>query len=130
MRRRVRRLAWVGVALCAVALAWGVTERVFTPEPTVTEANVGRLREGMTLRDVEAILGTIHQMGISGHGARERVWVRRTGCAWVTFDDRTGGMIGAQFLDASAPAMARVLEVYGRPSEPSLLDRLRSLLGW
>jgi hypothetical protein len=40
-------LVWVGVALTVVALALGVTERLLRPAPTVTEANVGRLREGM-----------------------------------------------------------------------------------
>jgi len=84
----------------------------------------------MTLREVEAILGEPHQMGISGGGASSRVWVRRSGCAWVTFDDRSGGVIHASFYDASDPAMPGIVELFGYPSEPSLLDRLRSLLGW
>ena len=83
----------------------------------------------MTLREVEAILGDTHQMGKSSQGFSSRVWVRRSGCAWVTFD-RSGGLFHAEFCDASDPAMARVIEVFGRPSDPSLFDRLRALLGW
>jgi hypothetical protein len=30
-RRTVRRVAWVGVALCAVALAFGLADLVFGP---------------------------------------------------------------------------------------------------
>src|SRR5262249_5774649 len=56
-RRRMRRLAWVGVALCLVLMALGVTERLLAPLPGVTEENLGRVRSGMTVAEVEALFG-------------------------------------------------------------------------
>jgi len=47
----------MGVALCLVALALGVTERLLEPPPGVTETNLRRLRKGMTLREGEAVFG-------------------------------------------------------------------------
>jgi hypothetical protein len=122
-RRTLRRLAWMGVAVCVVAVALGVTERLLAPTPSVTEANVGRLRKGMTLREVEAILGTTHQMGPSGHGAWERVWVRRSGCAWVTFDDRSGGLIARPRDGAGDRGLRRAARPWP-PGPPPLLVQL------
>jgi hypothetical protein len=56
-RRLVRRLAWVGVALTVVALAFGVTVAVLESAPGVTEANVRRICPGMTPAEVETLLG-------------------------------------------------------------------------
>src|SRR5262245_4174386 len=47
----------LGVGVALVALAFAVTHQLLTPPPGVTEANVTRLRPGMTLNQVEAILG-------------------------------------------------------------------------
>ncbi|HYT90030.1 MAG TPA: hypothetical protein VEL76_15090 [Gemmataceae bacterium] len=64
MKRWTRRVAWVGIALTVVVLALGVTERLLW-QPGVTEANVRRLRAGMTLQEVENLLG-----GPSGNYSR------------------------------------------------------------
>jgi hypothetical protein len=47
----------LGVGIAVVALAFAVTDCVIGPAPGVTEANARRIRPGMTLREVEAILG-------------------------------------------------------------------------
>jgi hypothetical protein len=57
-RRFLRRLACVGVALCVVALGFGVTVRLLGPRPGVSQANYNRLRLGMGLTEVAAILGS------------------------------------------------------------------------
>src|SRR4051794_40059365 len=88
-RRSVRRLAWVGVALCLVALALGVTVRLLEPPPGVTEANVRRIRLGMTLAEVEAVLG---QPPDSCEAETEEVWSAtwsgEEGDVDVTFDEK------------------------------------------
>ncbi len=53
----VRRGAWVGVALTVVVLAFGVTTRLLSLIPGITEDNVRRIHIGMTAREVAAILG-------------------------------------------------------------------------
>jgi hypothetical protein len=51
----------LGVGITLVALALVVTDQLLTPPltPGVTEANVNRLRVGMTVTEVEAILGPL-----------------------------------------------------------------------
>jgi hypothetical protein len=68
MKRLVRRVAWVGVAVTLVALALGTTTRILGPSPGVTEANVRRIQPGMTMKEVEAILGTPPQERFSFDG--------------------------------------------------------------
>jgi hypothetical protein len=51
------RVYLLGVGLALVGLAFAVTDWALSLRPGVTEANVRRLREGMTLAEVEAILG-------------------------------------------------------------------------
>jgi hypothetical protein len=49
----------LGVGIALAALAFAVTDALLTPPPTpgVTEANVRRIRQGMSLAKVEGILG-------------------------------------------------------------------------
>src|SRR5262245_56401828 len=54
MSKRVYLLG-VGIALLGVGLT--VTDWVLSLRPGVTEANVKRIRAGMTVREVEALLG-------------------------------------------------------------------------
>jgi hypothetical protein len=51
------RVYALGVGLALVALALVLTDQYLSGLPGVTGANVRRLREGMTLAEVEAILG-------------------------------------------------------------------------
>jgi hypothetical protein len=52
-----RRVFLLGVGLAAVALAFVVTDSVIGRAPGVTETNARRLRAGMSLEEIEAILG-------------------------------------------------------------------------
>src|SRR5262249_10302590 len=52
-----RRVYLLGVGLALVALALAFTDWALSLRPGVTEANVKRIRPGMTLTDVEALMG-------------------------------------------------------------------------
>jgi hypothetical protein len=52
-----RRVYLLGVGLALVALALAVTDWALSLRYGVTEANYRRIRPGMTLEQVEAILG-------------------------------------------------------------------------
>jgi hypothetical protein len=54
---RLRRGVSVAIALCLLVLGWGLTTRLLKPPPGVTLENCQRVRAGMMLQDVEAILG-------------------------------------------------------------------------
>jgi hypothetical protein len=133
MKRRLRRLAWVGVALTVVALAFGVTVRLLGPEPPgVTATNVRRIRVGMTLQQVKQLLGP-HMSdnlppdtpGLEPACEGERVGYHWPGVAgevvvWVR-DGRCEGRVDW----ITDPAK----RYYPAPKTDSPLDRLRSLLG-
>jgi hypothetical protein len=52
-----RQVFLLGVGLCLIALAFAVTDHLLTLQPGVTEANVKRIRKGMSEEEVQAILG-------------------------------------------------------------------------
>jgi hypothetical protein len=52
-----RQVFLLGVGLCLIALALALTEHVLDLQPGVTEANVRRIRKGMTEEDVRGLLG-------------------------------------------------------------------------
>jgi hypothetical protein len=114
------RVYLLGVGVALVALAFLLTDALVW-EPGVTEANVRRIRPGMSLDQVEAILG---EKGIAVDlrdnppGRPPSVpwlWSARTGAAWVR--------VGAGGRVESASWMSC------RP-EPSPFARLRAWLGW
>jgi hypothetical protein len=126
-KRAVRRLAWVGVALTVVALGFGVTMRLLEPTPGVTEPNLRRIRDGMTLAEVEAIFG--RPADVEGRGVSELgpgSWVTRgwRGQGWdasVWFAEDSGRVDGVYRYQGGI----------GLPlDEGGPLDRLRSLFGW
>ena len=57
LRPRRRRLLLFGLGAAAAVLAGGVFLRAQLPRPGVTVANYQRIRDGMTVAEVEAILG-------------------------------------------------------------------------
>ena len=52
-----RRVFLLGVGLALVALGLAFTDWALSLQPGVTEANVKRIRPGMALEEVEALLG-------------------------------------------------------------------------
>ncbi len=90
-----------GVALVLVALAFLLTDWLLTPPPGVTEANVKRLRPGMTVEQIEAILGQrldipIRFSALSGSGFGGNVEVRR-----VAIDPRIAVPAGVEKIARS-----------------------------
>ncbi len=55
--RRKRLLLWAFVAVGAVALGWLAAVVLTRPRPGVTEVNYGRITYGMTLAEVQGLLG-------------------------------------------------------------------------
>jgi hypothetical protein len=51
------RVYSLGIGIALVALAFLVTEAALGPRPGVTEVNARRIRPGMTMAEVEAVLG-------------------------------------------------------------------------
>jgi hypothetical protein len=115
--RTLRRLLWAGIALCVLALALGLTERLLGRQPGVTAENAARVRRGMTLPEVEALMGM--------PGKREEIPVisyaffGREGVASIIFDER-GRAFGAPCVYFRSTA----------PPRPGPLGRLREWLGW
>jgi hypothetical protein len=123
---------WVfllGVGVMLVALAFVVTYRALGPKPGVTEANVRRLKPGMTVREVETILG-----------AKARVLARAGDCCknalapdpspspWVALSWGEDGMALVYFDERDHLERAEFRRT--RATRQSPLDSLRSRLGW
>jgi hypothetical protein len=113
-----RRVYLLGLGLALVALALAVTDWALSLQPGVTKANAKRIRPGMTLRQVEAILGgpgtflgKEHPRSPENHV----LWESVDAWALVGFDQR-----------------GRVMSAICFPQEqrPPPLARLRAWLGW
>ena len=100
----------LGLALAAVALAFVATDALLW-RPGLTEANARRIREGMTLREVEGLLGRAPDWELMAGG-----WVWRS--AEVT-------------VIVHMSPEHRVVDVAGLRSapRPGPLDSLRPLFG-
>jgi hypothetical protein len=118
---------FAGLALLAVAGAFLLTDRLLTPPPGVTEANVKRIREGMRLAEVEAILGP-----------RTKTWQAQG--EWAisgTLDDgvvvcfEAGRVSRVGISSVRGPSCWHAPSAYRFPrATPRPLDRLRAWLGW
>jgi hypothetical protein len=117
MAMRKRALLWLtGLALVALALL--LTDRLLW-QPGLAEDNVRRLRPGLTLAEVEALLGgpsaNMFEMPPDYRAFRwQREWREGGNSVVVQF-----------FADGTVMAAAG----RGRP-QPSPLARLRGWLGW
>jgi hypothetical protein len=130
----------LGLGMALIGLALAVTDWVMGPHPGATEANARRIRPGMTLAEVEAILGGPgrHSLGDGEGGCRwdhyswvgsdtliiihtARPWLADAGTGTVTRNGVT--------VHRASPSL---LAAYGqtRQTSPSFLARLRSRLGW
>jgi len=121
-----RQVYLLGAGLALVALAFAATEAALGPRSGVTEANVKRIRPGMTLAEVEAIFGgpadAVFEAILPDAGEPQlegdlRLWGLDRPNAAVLFGV-DGGVIRAEWVPGSAEA------------EPSPLARLRAWLGW
>jgi hypothetical protein len=113
----------LGVGLALVALALAFTDWALSLQSGVTERNVKRIREGMTLAEVEAITGRpadfrcpLTKFGRPiGYGE----WNGAGGTMVVDFDE-DGCALYARWRVARA----------GAGSRPAFLARLRAWWGW
>jgi hypothetical protein len=115
-----RRIFWLGVAIIVVGPAFVVTDAVLGPRPGPTEANARRVKKGMTLRDVEAILGGSGRADITFSDLR-----------WVGTRYNWNGPNGVVFVWLVSPRFDTTPAVVGTvrfmPTAGSgLLERLRS----
>lgn len=83
-----------GLALAVLGIALALTHELLGPWPGVNERNVGRIREGMSLREVEAILGGRGRWhgraGSLRYAQTTYVWQGTGGLAVVFFGERHG----------------------------------------
>ncbi len=125
-RRTARQLVWVGIALCVVALALGVTWRFLGLTPGVTDANFRRVRSGMTVAEVETILGPHPGLGRPlqvGEVISGLLWrgEQVEGFVWLGDDGRA---THASWHDREGRVS------YSTPGGKSPLAPLRALFGW
>jgi hypothetical protein len=113
-----RRVYLLGLGLALLALALAFTDWALSLQPGVTEANVKRIRPGMTLAEVEALFGCRWRAGFINNGSPAEVsfeWEGARGVAVVRCD------LGQRARQATWHRRERV---------DSLLSRLRAWLGW
>ena len=110
-----------GVAIALIATAFLITDAAMW-RPGPTEANVRRIRAGMTLKQVRAILGRPGKGQFFGSGPQALLWWEGpAGVAFVSI--RTRGR-------AEPAEGAGVIPAAFFPSnEPGIFDRARSWLG-
>jgi hypothetical protein len=114
-----RRVYLLGVGLALVALGLAFTDWALGLQPGVTEANVKRIKPGMTVAEAEALLGG---------AAKTAQRADRCGDDWTrTWEGPAGG---AHVL-SSADGRVRYAAFSSNPNGPQpLLARLRAWLGW
>jgi hypothetical protein len=108
--------AWVGIALCVVALAFGLTVRQLELPPGasgITEENAKRIRPGMGLDEVEVLLGGRPSFLLQDGGSGEATWQGPGLVLWVTYGTHREGVLTSSLH---------------RLPPQSPLGRLRSLL--
>jgi hypothetical protein len=110
--------------MALVALAFAVTHERLGPWPGLTKANVERIKPGMTMRDVEGILGGAGRARVTitegGRDVSAFQWTGPGAVVYVLFDEpgpgrRTQGVRTATFHSVA---------------QPGPLARLRAWLGW
>ena len=114
-----RRVFLLGLGLALVALALAFTDWVLSLQPGVTEANAKRIREGMTIEEVQAILGGLprdRELQLGGW----HVWTGEEGEVLVGFDRATH----------KVRWVSRFNIPYWRQVNRGPFTRLRSWLGW
>ena len=126
------RVYLLGVGLVLLAGALAVTHWAMGPWPAVTEANVRRIKPGMTLQEVEALLWPHCHQQWGGTGRDLYAWVGRDGCAFVYLDNQTRRVTAdrAEHLGPDTQWAERTRRELGLTRDPGPLERLRAWLGW
>jgi hypothetical protein len=81
-----RQVCLLGVGMAIIAGAFALTDRLRSPEPGEPVRNLRRIREGMTLREVESLFGGPAHKQDRGDGCKrapmitpDKPWVCATG---------------------------------------------------
>jgi hypothetical protein len=118
----------VGLALVALAL---VATDALLWQPGVTEANVKRIREGMTVAEVNALLGDEPEIELGAGFGKSCRWWSEQGAAWVHFDENGRAEALVTFQRDAEPSLQGRYGRRPRPApDPGLLPRLRAWVGW
>ena len=127
-----RRVYLLGLGLALVALAFCVIDGVFGPPPGITEANARRLRQGMTLAEVEAVFGcpangrTEFTRIKKGVPPREGWKGPDPTLGWVREWDGRGGIATVFFSRDNRVHWV----LFDSKAQDAVMDRLRAWLGW
>ncbi len=135
-----KRTFHVGLAIVAVALAFLAVDGLCW-RPGLTEANVRRIRDGMTLEEVRAILGDCpSMMGHEGHPVFRVYRVTQedldyasrqgNGRVVVNWGWFNGNGHVAQVCFRGNRVVQPVSWFGGKGEPPELFARLRAWLGW
>jgi hypothetical protein len=111
-----RRVFLLGLGIVLVAVAFVLTDALLW-QAGVTEANVNRIRPGMSLEQAESILGKATDV---------RDWTKRQSVA-IWKDDASYYVI-TLFMDRRVKLIRS--SWYDVQKSPALLARLRSWVGW
>jgi hypothetical protein len=132
-----RRVYLLGLGLALVALALAFTDWALSLRPGVTEANVRRIENGMTMDQVEAILGGAGSLGERPHPPTDVVLtgevIRGGRCRWFyhwTGADGYALVIFAYPWDSPNERGRVERACFVRTASPPLFQRLRAWLGW
>jgi hypothetical protein len=129
MRRRRLLLGLTGVALLVVA-GFGVLIWLTSPTPGVTLDNFRRLREGMSIRDVEALLGKPDRV-FEGAARTHRVWRGEEVVISLTWDADDADRLWVGFAEPPGQEWNPNTGYYERiQKDESFLDRIRRWLHW
>jgi hypothetical protein len=118
---------WVfllGIGIAVLALAFVVTDCVIGPTPGVTEANVRRIKPGMTWSEVNATFGA------SGELSLLNLLLRHDDSAIIYRWEGPNGVAIARFGNGiERPKIVEFIS-FRRTPGPNILSRLRSWLCW
>jgi hypothetical protein len=109
-----RQVYLAGLGLSLIGVAFAIVAPALAPAPGVTEANVRRIKLGMTLPEVEALLGPISWADTVLSGEVPVRWDGKAGASVVVIFSRGYGVTQVDFTP-------------GPVDHP--LKRLRSWLG-